>query len=75
MARYIDADLLREQFEDNDRVVGKATVRFMIDKAETVPAIVPVRCKDCVYDEGCPAHEYVGYSLMCYCSRGTRKGE
>lgn len=71
--RLIDADVLRERFTDNNRMVSKADVRSAIKKAETIPAVIPVRCHECVHDMNCGAQPFIGYSGMCYCSSGERK--
>lgn len=78
--RLIDADALRSVIEEEAE--GLETLAFQlastafinhIEEAQTVPAIVPVRCHECIHDMNCGAQPFIGYSGMCYCSSGERK--
>lgn len=68
--RLIDADeLIYLSFDGGIEFVPSEFIK----EAPTVPAIVPVRCNECVRDGHCEAQFFIGYSGMCYCSRGVRK--
>lgn len=66
--RLIDADALPRHGQRGGLVHWKD-----IENAPTIPAVVPVRCHECVHDGHCEAQVFIGYSGMCYCSSGKRK--
>lgn len=57
MARYIDADRLRDRVKTETNPYGKPTLEYasglkvlvMIDKEPTADVVEVVRCRDCVY--------------------------
>lgn len=68
--RLIDADeLIYLSFDGGIEFVPSEFIK----EAPTVPAVVPVRCGECVDDGNCPAQHYIGFSSVSYCSAGERK--
>lgn len=74
MARYIDADIMREDWlenGENEYVYDTNAVLDSIDSQPTADVVEVVRCKDCihkheldeyekkVYQEGCVACTYI----------------
>ena len=56
MARYIDAEELRQKFIEMVRVIGREmSVNFIIDTIDKTPAAnvveIPCRCEQCKYTE------------------------
>lgn len=76
MARYIDADALREELDSilnwntNDEYNMYSDTMVAIDNAPTVDAVEVVRCKDCKYCDKhthCDGHEYYGCGCISPC--------
>ncbi len=86
MARYIDADRLRDRVKTQVNPYGKPTIEYasglkvltMIDNEPTADVVKVVRCKDCInrveFDTNKFHCELTGYYCgeMGYCSDAVR---
>lgn len=88
MARYIDADIAKQEFNVGFGGVSHAVIaNQIIDSVPTADVVEVVRCKDCAHYQGIKGFVYDGkHAKHCvwhsalrydndYCSDGMRKKE
>ena len=78
MARYIDADIMREDWltnGENEYVYDTNAVLDSIDSQPTADVVEVVRCKDCKYKDSCLQKVDCDYQYreIDFCSYGERK--